>query len=99
MFTDLMPEITLSGVELLCFSLQEVALATMRKEVDFCRKMNLRVLGVVENMSGYYCPCCQVRLSPQNIISCLSSHLYNTYEPQIFRKLYPAFKIMDYICS
>ncbi|CAI8015662.1 Cytosolic Fe-S cluster assembly factor NBP35 [Geodia barretti] len=38
---------------------KEVALATMRKEVDFCRKMNLKVMGVVENMSGYQCPCCQ----------------------------------------
>jgi MinD superfamily P-loop ATPase len=38
---------------------QEVALATMRKAVDFCRKMDLKVVGVVENMSGYQCPCCQ----------------------------------------
>ena len=39
---------------------QEVALATIRKEIDFCRKMNLPIIGIIENMSGYMCPCCQV---------------------------------------
>ena len=40
---------------------QMVALATVRKEITFCRKMGLKILGVVENMSGFVCPCCQVR--------------------------------------
>lgn len=31
---------------------QEVALADVRKEISFCRKVGIRVLGVVENMSG-----------------------------------------------
>ena len=35
-----------------------MALADVRKELDFCRKGGLPVLGVVENMSGYTCPCC-----------------------------------------
>ena len=39
---------------------QEMALTTIRKEINFCRKMNLKILGIVENMSGYMCPCCQV---------------------------------------
>ena len=39
---------------------QEVALATIRKELNFCRKMDLKVLGIVENMSGFVCPHCQV---------------------------------------
>ncbi|RMX58026.1 hypothetical protein pdam_00020405 [Pocillopora damicornis] len=38
---------------------QEVALATIRKELNFCRKMDLTVLGIVENMSGFVCPYCQ----------------------------------------
>lgn len=38
---------------------QEVALATIRKEINFCRKLNLNVIGIVENMSGFVCPCCQ----------------------------------------
>lgn len=40
---------------------QTVALDTIKKELDFCRKMSLHVLGIVENMSGFVCPCCQVR--------------------------------------
>lgn len=32
--------------------LQEVAMADVRKELSFCRKTGLNVLGVVENMSG-----------------------------------------------
>ena len=41
---------------------QEVALATIMKEIDFCRKMDLKIIGVVENMNGFTCPCCQVNL-------------------------------------
>jgi ATP-binding protein involved in chromosome partitioning len=37
---------------------QEVALADVRKSIDFCRKLKLPVLGVVENMSGFVCPHC-----------------------------------------
>lgn len=41
--------------------IQAVALADVRRELAFCRKTGLRVLGVVENMSGYSCPHCSVR--------------------------------------
>lgn len=37
---------------------QEVSLLDVRKEIDFCRKASIRVLGVVENMSGFVCPNC-----------------------------------------
>ena len=37
---------------------QEVALLDVRKEVDFCRKVNLPILGVVENMSYFKCGKC-----------------------------------------
>jgi Mrp family chromosome partitioning ATPase len=37
---------------------QEVALADVRKEINFCKKTGLKVLGVVENMSGFVCPNC-----------------------------------------
>jgi len=37
---------------------QEVALADVRKSINFCHKLNLPVLGVVENMSGFVCPKC-----------------------------------------
>lgn len=37
---------------------QEVALQDVRREIDFCRKVGVKVLGVVENMSGFVCPSC-----------------------------------------
>ncbi|KPM42372.1 Cytosolic Fe-S cluster assembly factor CFD1 [Neonectria ditissima] len=37
---------------------QAVATADVRKELNFCTKTSIRVLGVVENMSGYVCPHC-----------------------------------------
>eukprot|EP01137_Pigoraptor_chileana_P020988 Opistho-2@84117 len=37
---------------------QAVAVADVRKELNFCKRAGLRVLGVVENMSGFICPCC-----------------------------------------
>eukprot|EP01112_Ceratiomyxa_fruticulosa_P000139 TRINITY_DN1015_c0_g1_i3.p1 TRINITY_DN1015_c0_g1~~TRINITY_DN1015_c0_g1_i3.p1 ORF type:complete len:311 (+),score=52.76 TRINITY_DN1015_c0_g1_i3:219-1151(+) len=37
---------------------QDVALTTVRKEITFCQKMGIKILGIVENMSGYACPCC-----------------------------------------
>jgi len=37
---------------------QEVALLDSRKCVNFAKKLNLPVLGIVENMSGMHCPHC-----------------------------------------
>ena len=37
---------------------QEVALIDVRKELNFCKKTNVNVLGVVENMAGFVCPKC-----------------------------------------
>lgn len=37
---------------------QAVAVSDVRKELTFCRKVGINVLGVVENMSGYVCECC-----------------------------------------
>ncbi|CAM0136789.1 unnamed protein product [Umbelopsis sp. WA50703] len=37
---------------------QGVALADVRKELSFCNKVQLPILGVVENMSGFVCPHC-----------------------------------------
>ena len=30
----------------------------MRKSLNFCEKINMKVVGIVENMSGYACPHC-----------------------------------------
>ncbi|ODQ64440.1 P-loop containing nucleoside triphosphate hydrolase protein [Nadsonia fulvescens var. elongata DSM 6958] len=37
---------------------QGVATADVRKELNFCHKVGFKVLGVVENMSGFVCPHC-----------------------------------------
>ena len=39
---------------------QDVAIIDVRKEIDFCRKVGLRVVGMVENMSSFVCPKCSV---------------------------------------
>jgi Mrp family chromosome partitioning ATPase len=38
---------------------QEVSTITVKKEINFCTKMKLPVLGIIENMSGFVCPCCK----------------------------------------
>lgn len=38
---------------------QEVSLLDVRKEVDFCKKAGIRILGITENMSGFVCPGCK----------------------------------------
>jgi len=37
---------------------QDVATNDVRRSINFCRQLNLPVLGVVENMSGFVCPKC-----------------------------------------
>jgi ATP-binding protein involved in chromosome partitioning len=37
---------------------QDVALIDVRKAITFCRQVNLPIIGVVENMSGFVCPHC-----------------------------------------
>ncbi|KAK6461537.1 P-loop containing nucleoside triphosphate hydrolase protein [Scheffersomyces coipomensis] len=37
---------------------QQVATADVRKEINFCKKVNFDILGIVENMSGFICPHC-----------------------------------------
>ncbi|KAH7717430.1 Protein NUBP-1 [Aphelenchoides avenae] len=39
---------------------QEVSLLDVRKEISFCKKTKVPVLGVVENMSQFVCPCCSI---------------------------------------
>jgi ATP-binding protein involved in chromosome partitioning len=43
---------------------QEVALSDVRKSINFCKKLNMEIFGVVENMSGYACPHCGGGIDP-----------------------------------
>ncbi|MGB9762322.1 MAG: P-loop NTPase [Caldimicrobium thiodismutans] len=37
---------------------QEVSLIDVKKSIRFCQKVKMRILGLVENMSGFICPHC-----------------------------------------
>ena len=37
---------------------QETALSNVRRSIKFCELLDLRVLGVIENMAGFACPHC-----------------------------------------
>jgi len=37
---------------------QDVALLSVRKSINFVKKMNMPVIGIIENMSGFKCPHC-----------------------------------------
>ncbi|RPB29356.1 P-loop containing nucleoside triphosphate hydrolase protein [Terfezia boudieri ATCC MYA-4762] len=52
-----------SGIDgaILVTTPQEVSLLDVRKEFDFCRKAGVKVLGIVENMSGFICPNCETK--------------------------------------
>jgi Mrp family chromosome partitioning ATPase len=37
---------------------QEIALADVRKSINFCKAVKMQLFGVIENMSGFACPHC-----------------------------------------
>jgi len=37
---------------------QDVALVSVRKSINFVKKMNMPIIGIIENMSGFKCPHC-----------------------------------------
>jgi len=37
---------------------QKVALADVRKSINFCKTVKMDIIGVIENMSGFVCPHC-----------------------------------------
>ena len=41
---------------------QDLAISDVRKSINFCRQLDLPVLGVIENMSGFVCPHCGKRI-------------------------------------
>uniref|UniRef100_A0A8B9H9K4 Nucleotide binding protein 2 (MinD homolog, E. coli) n=1 Tax=Astyanax mexicanus TaxID=7994 RepID=A0A8B9H9K4_ASTMX len=40
---------------------QAVSIGDVRREITFCKKTGVKILGIVENMSGFVCPHCSVR--------------------------------------
>ncbi len=41
---------------------QQLAIVDVKKCITFCRQLNLPVLGVIENMSGFVCPHCHQQI-------------------------------------
>lgn len=42
---------------------QDVALSDVRKSINFCRVIQMDVIGLIENMGPFACPCCGETLS------------------------------------
>ena len=42
---------------------QDVALLDVKKSINFCKKIEMPVYGIVENMSGLICPSCRVKIN------------------------------------
>ena len=38
---------------------QEISLMDIKRSVDFCKKLNIDIIGIIENMSGFVCPHCK----------------------------------------
>jgi Mrp family chromosome partitioning ATPase len=49
----------------LFLSLQAVSVNDVRRELSFCRKTDVPILGIIENMSGFICPHCSVSVGNQ----------------------------------
>ncbi|MDL1968432.1 MAG: P-loop NTPase [Deltaproteobacteria bacterium] len=41
---------------------QEISLADVRKSISFCKTVSMKILGLIENMSGFTCPHCGEKL-------------------------------------
>lgn len=41
---------------------QAVALRDVRKSINFCKEVHMKILGLIENMSGFMCPQCGKRI-------------------------------------
>jgi Mrp family chromosome partitioning ATPase len=42
---------------------QDVALSDVRKSINFCRVIQMDIIGLIENMGPFVCPCCGETLS------------------------------------
>eukprot|EP01097_Dermamoeba_algensis_P007205 TRINITY_DN4519_c0_g1_i1.p1 TRINITY_DN4519_c0_g1~~TRINITY_DN4519_c0_g1_i1.p1 ORF type:complete len:332 (-),score=64.48 TRINITY_DN4519_c0_g1_i1:470-1408(-) len=43
---------------ILVSSPHSLSLSSLKKEINFCLKMGITIIGVIENMSSFVCPCC-----------------------------------------
>jgi len=53
---------TLSGA-IIVTTPQDVALVSVRKSITFIKKLNIPIIGIIENMSGFSCPHCEKKIN------------------------------------
>lgn len=66
---------------------QEVALADVRKELNFCVKTKIPIIGVVENMSGFVCPHCKCESQLFSATSGGAEKMCAEYECKLLSKI------------
>ena len=59
---------TLIIQNIVILDLQGVSVSDVRRELSFCKKTKIPVLGVVENMSGFVCPHCSVSCPSRQLV-------------------------------
>ncbi|XP_027745389.1 cytosolic Fe-S cluster assembly factor NUBP2 isoform X5 [Empidonax traillii] len=69
---------------------QAVSVGDVRRELTFCRKTGLQVLGVVENMSGFVCPHCSGSLEFMTPCCSSSSRNAQTSSPKAEGRSWPS---------
>lgn len=64
----------------------------VRKEINFCKKVKVPIIGVVENMSGFVCPKCKVRCEGKVAL------FHHFVRPRILRWFVVSFyNVLEYI--
>jgi Mrp family chromosome partitioning ATPase len=68
---------------------QEVSLLDVRKQISFCRKMKVPLVGVIENMSTFVCPKCttESQIFPNSSTSDPTEAMCNEMEVKFLGKL------------
>jgi Mrp family chromosome partitioning ATPase len=68
---------------------QEVSLLDVRKQINFCKKMKVPIVGVIENMSTFVCPKCttESKIFPNNSHSSPTDAMCSEMEVQFLGKL------------
>lgn len=68
---------------------QEVAVSDVRREVNFCHKTKVPILGFVENMSGFVCPKCETetQIFPSKYKGGAAAKLSEEYNAPVLGKI------------
>ncbi len=62
---------------------QRASLLALAREIQFCQKVGLPIVGIVENMTDFECPCCKVR-ALATILEVAAAQ--TSHHPLFFRK-------------